>query len=71
MAINMRTSLSLLVFSWATLLVILLLLRFMNEELGGYIQLLVAGLALIFLWAFSVYRLAKSLGKRVMRKVPR
>ncbi|GGP20064.1 hypothetical protein GCM10007981_06630 [Thermocladium modestius] len=67
----MRTSLSLLAFSWATLVAVLLLLRFMNEELGGYIPLLVAGLVLIFLWAAGVYRLAKSLEERMMRKVPR
>lgn len=64
----MRTIIELLAYSWVTLLVMLLILRFLNKALGSPVPLLIIGLVLIISWAASIYKLSELLDKQFSRK---
>ncbi|MGC8596301.1 MAG: hypothetical protein ACP5NY_00115 [Thermocladium sp.] len=64
----MRTIIELLAYSWVTLLIMLLILRFLNKALGNPVPLLIIGLVLIISWAASIYKLSELLDKRFSRK---
>jgi|GEM_PF-998456 len=68
MAINMRTIIELLTYSWATLMAILFVLRLLNKALGSPVPLLFIGLILIFSWAAGIYKLGEVLDKRNSRE---
>ncbi len=64
----MRTIIELLAYSWVTLLIMLLILRFLNKALGNPVPLLIIGLVLIISWAASIYKLSELLDKHFSRK---